>query len=858
MKTPAFSRDVRNDATPPSSAPVPLRPNSSDAHLGRARSSCHLSATDCHQERRPSTDRNRLLACIAVCLLALTGFAVTFGLSLPALSSHDRHRRLGAGVSSLGLMMVVSNNLPSYLLERFSQNDDGKQTKASDDRRPASYARYSSDNQNESSISDQQRECRNRAASNSHSIASDFEFSDSAVSGTVRDRDGLNALIAAVRKGHVSVVYFHSLSRLARDSVFTLTLISEFVHERSTRVISINDNVDTIQGNWELVTALFAIQHAQYSKELSQNVRRGQKGNISAGRSGGDYCWGYTSVPSADGRTKRRSGVETPCKDYAIEPESAEWVKKLFHWYVHERRPISWIMAELNRNKVPKDHRARKAKWHRSQVVGALRNPKYIGIWIWGQRENVRVPGKKVKQVLRPADEYLQDVRHFPELRLIDDATFELAQQRLNEQSDQQKAYRKKNGTLTGSSGQQTRKHLLSGLLKCGQCGETLYVGGNGGDYLLCTGHRDKVCSNHMQLPTKLATSKLLTEISRRIDANDAWFNAIVDATAVAWQRQIASVPGDRVALERELTDVERKISRLLDQMEGTDSPDPDLKSRLRDRRQQKESLQRRLREIDSRQESTPAPPTPEVIRLCLGRLHEVLRSNTPKANQALHGLLGGPITVNKATVPTQKRAFWRGTVKFSLPHFMAEALPEYVGSLEEMPVGDLTEEVTLDFRRPLVHEAHVVRAWELLQQGLRQDEIGEQLGLRPAKVTAVMKLVAEEYGEGMTPAELRTKYCHRPRGPLAFEQFVGPAMERLRQGMLMQDIAKELGTHRDMITAAIKAGHEELGLRVPDGRKRRTFLEYKGMNPNAGRKSRSATDTPLPPDDSSIADQAT
>ena len=81
-----------------------------------------------------------------------------------------------------------------------------------------SYSRLSSDLQRDDSISDQQRKCHEKAATNGHAILSDCEFHDEAVSGTKRDRTGLNDMLAAAEAGKFKVLYFHSLSRLARKA----------------------------------------------------------------------------------------------------------------------------------------------------------------------------------------------------------------------------------------------------------------------------------------------------------------------------------------------------------------------------------------------------------------------------------------------------------------------------------------------------------------------------------------------------------------------------------------------------------------------------------------------------------------
>ena len=93
-----------------------------------------------------------------------------------------------------------------------------------------SYSRYSSDMQRDESISDQQRTCHQKAATNEHTILSEFEFYDEAVSGTKLHRTGLDAMLAAAEAGKFKVLYFHSLSRLARESVISLPILKHLVY----------------------------------------------------------------------------------------------------------------------------------------------------------------------------------------------------------------------------------------------------------------------------------------------------------------------------------------------------------------------------------------------------------------------------------------------------------------------------------------------------------------------------------------------------------------------------------------------------------------------------------------------------
>ena len=61
-----------------------------------------------------------------------------------------------------------------------------------------SYSRYSTDLQDNSSLEQQKLRCQQQAEKMGLSISPEFEFSDSAVSGSKSDRQGIENLFAAV------------------------------------------------------------------------------------------------------------------------------------------------------------------------------------------------------------------------------------------------------------------------------------------------------------------------------------------------------------------------------------------------------------------------------------------------------------------------------------------------------------------------------------------------------------------------------------------------------------------------------------------------------------------------------------
>ena len=141
-----------------------------------------------------------------------------------------------------------------------------------------SYARFSSELQDESSNADQHRKNEEKAKKNQHSIAPENMYADEEVSGTKLDRDGLNEMLEDAKAGKFSTIYFFSLSRLARQSLISMSILKNLVHVHNIRVISVSEGIDSDQPGWELAAQILSMFHEQYIKQLAHDVLRGQEG----------------------------------------------------------------------------------------------------------------------------------------------------------------------------------------------------------------------------------------------------------------------------------------------------------------------------------------------------------------------------------------------------------------------------------------------------------------------------------------------------------------------------------------------------------------------------------------------------
>jgi DNA invertase Pin-like site-specific DNA recombinase len=320
----------------------------------------------------------------------------------------------------------------------------------------AIYARYSSDLQREASIDDQVRICRERLTREGwrlHQVYSDRE-----ISGSNLLRAGVQTLMADAGRGYFSVIVAESLDRISRDQEDIAALYKRLSFA-GVKIVTLSEGEIN-----ELHIGLKGTMGALYLKDLADKTRRGLRGRVEAGKSGGGLTYGYDVVKTLDANGEPIRGERT------INEDQARIVRRIFEEYATGRSSRT-IAVDLNKDGVPCP--SGKAWGHstingnRERGTGILSNELYIGRLVWNRLRYIKDPatGKRVSR-LNPEDEWIiQDV---PDMRIVDQELW-----------DRVKARQKKTGVDTrgksaptdGFWNRRRPKTLFSGLLKCGECG---------------------------------------------------------------------------------------------------------------------------------------------------------------------------------------------------------------------------------------------------------------------------------------------------------------------------------------------------------------------------------------------------
>jgi len=314
--------------------------------------------------------------------------------------------------------------------------------------RVAIYARYSSDKQREASIEDQMRLCEERAAREGWKIVK--RYKDQAISGASLMRAGIQALMQDAQGHKFDVVLTESLDRLSRDQE-DIAGVYKRLRFAGVKMVTLSEGEIA-----ELHIGFKGTMGALYLKDLADKTRRGLRGRVEAGRSGGGNSYGYDVV------VRVTEGGEPDRGERRVNEVEAAVVRRIFNEYASGKSPKA-IAHALNREKIagPAGEgwgpSTINGNWRRG--TGILNNELYIGRLVWNRLAYIKNPdtGNRVSRLNDPSSWIVKDV---PELRIIDQALWERVKER-------QQGIRK----VHAFHEKQRPRKLLSFLLKCGCCG---------------------------------------------------------------------------------------------------------------------------------------------------------------------------------------------------------------------------------------------------------------------------------------------------------------------------------------------------------------------------------------------------
>ena len=292
-------------------------------------------------------------------------------------------------------------------------------------------------------------------------IDPDLIFADNGISGSTLARPTLDILRDKAVAGDIEQILMLSPDRLARKYTHQLLLVEEF-KKLGVTITFVNRQIATSPEDQLLLQMQGVI--AEYEREkILERHRRGklhkaQQGNGSV-LSGAPYGYGYIPAPATEDAR------------YEILEREAVIVRRVFPLLVNEQQSIGAIARVLSSAQIPT--RRDVGKWERSVIWAMIRNPAYTGQAAYRKTQAVERthPTKQARDHSfypkhahsSSRDRPQEEGSRIPVPALISEAVFQHAHERLEINKRLSPRNNKK------------YEYLLSGLLRCQQCGYALY-----------------------------------------------------------------------------------------------------------------------------------------------------------------------------------------------------------------------------------------------------------------------------------------------------------------------------------------------------------------------------------------------
>ena len=366
----------------------------------------------------------------------------------------------------------------------------------------AIYARYSSDNQRDASIADQFRLCRLHAEKQGWRVIE--EYSDHAISGASMIRPGIQALMADAMRGRFDLILAEAMDRISRDQEDIAGIFKRMSYA-DVKIVTLSEGEVT-----HLHVGLKGTMNAIFLKDLADKTRRGQRGRVEAGKSGGGNAYGYDVVKKLDARGEPIRG------DRTINPQQAEVIRRIFRDYAAGQSAKAIAFA-LNKEGIPAptggDWGFSTINGNPKRGNGILNNEMYIGKIVWNRQRFIKDPDTGKRQA-RPNPESEWVTQEVPELRILDDDLWAAVKARQDRHKIEPDA--KGRPDLPKVHTRRRPKYLFSGLTKCSCCGggfsqiSATLIG--------CSTARNKgTCDNRLNIRRDELEARVLTALRTKL-----------------------------------------------------------------------------------------------------------------------------------------------------------------------------------------------------------------------------------------------------------------------------------------------------------------------------------------------------
>jgi site-specific DNA recombinase len=368
-------------------------------------------------------------------------------------------------------------------------------------------------------------------------------------SGEILDREESRRARASVESSRFDLVIAEDLGRIFRR--VHAQLFCELCEDYGTRLIALNDQVDTAHDNWRVLAGFANMRHEMYNADTAKRIRRTQRNRFEGGGLVQTVVFGYVKPEG----TKTDAQLQ---KDPAAEPIYEEIFRLL-----EGGAGYSEVADMLNARGVKPGPYVRTPQWNCSVVSRLIHNPILKGVRVRGKKESKRVneTGRR-KSVDAAPGARLE--RHCPHLAFIDALRYD----RLIAELDERNARFRRKGVngIDSRKNVPKKKTVWPGQhIDCGVCGRPFFYGGHGQkDHLMCRGAHDYRCWNSITVDGPSASAKLMVAIHAAIAGLPDFDPVLMQLLGAEVLEQQGDSGRKQSDLAKRLATAEREIKNLM------------------------------------------------------------------------------------------------------------------------------------------------------------------------------------------------------------------------------------------------------------------------------------------------------
>lgn len=285
-------------------------------------------------------------------------------------------------------------------------------------------------------------------------------YTDDGYTGLNMDRPDFQRMKKDIELGNIDIILVKNQSRIGRDNSDVDKFLNKYLIERRVRCLGLTDNLDNMNKHSKKSSQINGLVNEWYSEDISNNVRFAQDTLRLRGKFiGSNAPYGYIKNPEDK-------------HQLIIDEEIKPIIKKIYSLYL-DGYGYTRIAKSLNDDEIPcpseykkvfnyNRSRIKKSQWSYSTVRTILLNEVYVGHMI--QKKTETVSYKSNKRIVHDEDARIKVLDTHESI--ISQKEFDMVQDRIKKVKYSKPIF----DSLDGIK----RKHILAGIVTCGDCGRSL------------------------------------------------------------------------------------------------------------------------------------------------------------------------------------------------------------------------------------------------------------------------------------------------------------------------------------------------------------------------------------------------